>query len=109
MMNYHQSRLRGRWEPWYYDFYNYLKDGFISEYATRGQRRAWRRTCPTICDLGRCPLQKELLNIIENRRSEDLVEDKVQSEPTLGSDHSRCEDAKAIVFRFGKHEMCPTL
>jgi hypothetical protein len=38
-----------------------------------------------------------------------LVEDKVQSEPTLGSDHSRCEDAKAIVFRFGKHEMCPTL
>ncbi|KAK1548713.1 hypothetical protein Q3G72_035418 [Acer saccharum] len=63
MMNYHQSRrgrLRGRWEPWYYDFYNYLKDGFISEYATRGQRRAWRRTCPTICDLGRCPLQKVL-------------------------------------------------
>lgn len=61
MMNYHQSRrgrLRGRWEPWYYDFYNYLKDGFISEYATRGQRRAWRS--PTICDLGRCPLQEVL-------------------------------------------------
>lgn len=38
-----------------------------------------------------------------------MVEDKVQSEPTLGSDHSRSEDAKAIVFRFGKHEMCPTL
>lgn len=28
--------------------YNYLKDGFISEYATRGQRRAWRITCPTV-------------------------------------------------------------
>nr|AGC78892.1 hypothetical protein [Vicia faba]AGC79005.1 hypothetical protein [Vicia faba] len=64
MMNYHQSRLRGRWEPWYYDFYNYLKDGFISEYATRGQRRAWRRTCPTICDLGRCPLQKVLQGVL---------------------------------------------
>ncbi|KAI3751700.1 hypothetical protein L2E82_22791 [Cichorium intybus] len=34
---------------------------------------------------------QELLNIIENRRSEDLVEDKVKSEPTLGSDHSRRE------------------
>lgn len=34
---------------------------------------------------------QELLNIIENRRSEDLVEDKVKSEPTLGSDHSRSE------------------
>lgn len=32
---------------------------------------------------------QELLNIIENGRSEDLVEDKVKSEPTLGSDHSR--------------------
>jgi len=31
---------------------------------------------------------QELLNIIENRRSEDFVEDKVKSEPTLGSDHS---------------------
>lgn len=38
-----------------------------------------------------------------------MVEDKVKSEPTLGSDHSRSEDAKAMVFRFGKHEMCPTL
>jgi len=34
---------------------------------------------------------QELLNIIENRRSEDLAEDKVKSEPTLGSDHSRRE------------------
>ncbi|KAL4181130.1 hypothetical protein AMTRI_Chr12g235680 [Amborella trichopoda] len=45
MMNYHQSRrgrLRGRWVQWYYDFYNYLKDGFIPDYATRGQRRARR-------------------------------------------------------------------
>jgi len=49
MMNYHQSergRLRGRWEPWYYDFNNFLLDGFISEYATRGLRRAWRS--PTV-------------------------------------------------------------
>ncbi|CAK8538145.1 unnamed protein product [Lathyrus sativus] len=72
MMNYHQSRLRGRWEPWYYDFYNYLKDGFISEYATRGQRRAWRRTCPTICDLGRCPLQKVLQGCTLHRKSRRL-------------------------------------
>ena len=67
MMNYHQSRRgrgRGRWEPWSYSFYNYLKDGFISEYATRGQRRARRRTCPTICDLGRCPLQKVLQGVL---------------------------------------------
>lgn len=34
---------------------------------------------------------QELLNIIENRRSEDLVEDKLKSEPTLGSDHSPSE------------------
>lgn len=39
-----KTRLRGRWEPWYYDFYNYLKDGFISYQSTRGQRgaRNWR-------------------------------------------------------------------
>ncbi|CAL0332799.1 unnamed protein product [Lupinus luteus] len=34
---------------------------------------------------------QELLNIIENRRSKDLVEDQVKSEPKLGSDHSRNE------------------
>ncbi|KAK7234142.1 hypothetical protein RIF29_45420 [Crotalaria pallida] len=129
MMNYHQSRrgrLRGRWEPWYYDLYNYLKDGFISEYATRGQRRAWRGTRPSLLNrkkertllnkliqnggsivypqglslrprIKKAYLRRhdccdqELLNIIENRRSEDLVEEKVKSEPTLGSDHSRSE------------------
>lgn len=40
----------------------------------------------------------ELLNIIEKRRSEDLVEDKVKSEPTLGSDHSRSEGCKGDGF-----------
>ncbi|CAL0314964.1 unnamed protein product [Lupinus luteus] len=40
---------------------------------------------------GPSSIPKELLNIIENRRSEDLVEDQVKSEPTLGSDHSRSE------------------
>lgn len=35
---------------------------------------------------------QELLNIIENWRSEDFVEDDhVKSKPRLGSDHSRSE------------------
>ena len=34
---------------------------------------------------------QELLNIIEKRLDVIEVEDKVKSEPTLGSDHSRCE------------------
>lgn len=44
----------------------------------------WKKRTFEGCD-------QELLNIIENRRSEDLVEDKVKSEPTLGSGHSRSE------------------
>ena len=187
MMNYHQSRrgrLRGRWEPWYYSFYNYLKTGsyrstplvvrgepggnfpddlwswemsFTKGHSPfRNKEHCWtssfkwvRRTRqqPNACQenhearppikskgVKRCqkcqllwfdgiffqnaascrmagpssipkvrPRMKktylrrhdccdqELLNIIENRRSEDFVEDKVKSEPTLGSDHSRRE------------------
>lgn len=56
---------------------------------------------------------QELLNIIENRRSEDLVEDNVKKKVNQDWDliiaAVKSWDAKAMVFRFGKHEMCPTL
>lgn len=188
MMNYHQSRrgrLRGRWEPWYYYLYNYLKTGSYrsTPLVVRGEpggnfpddlwswemsftkghspfrnkehtlvnkliqvgaedtstakclpRKSWGKAPIKSKGVKRCqkcklllfdgilfqnaascrmagpssipkvrPRMKktylrrhdccdqELLNIIENRRSEDLVEDKVKSEPTLGSDHSRRE------------------
>ncbi|KAD3336706.1 hypothetical protein E3N88_32225 [Mikania micrantha] len=55
----------------------------------------------------------ELLNIIENRRSKDLVEDKVKSEPTLDLIIAtvKCLDAKAVAFRFGflNHVMVPNM
>lgn len=49
---------------------------------------------------------QELLNIIENRRSEDLVEEKtskVNQDWDLIIAAVKFWDAKAMVFRFGKH------
>ncbi|KAL0294155.1 UNVERIFIED_CONTAM: NADH-ubiquinone oxidoreductase chain 6 [Sesamum calycinum] len=79
----------------------YLPDGFIPEYATRGQRKARRALARRFVILGGVPYKRsfkrhdccdqELLNIIEKRLDVIEVEDKVKSEPTLGSDHSRSE------------------